>query len=363
MSRIGSPLLAVLLLALLVLPAQARGLADLPADAVVVDPLAMSAEDLAGARGVAKRARAALASGPAAALKIVSGVEDPLRHALAASALIADLQEGEGDPASLAVLQQLTKTPLRVFRRHEETAADWFLPHIDVAGQARFALRLLDARVARKRWAEAWDAEPVAALEELRRVDPSARRVALEGLESLPTLGVNRVLTLALADPGGQSPALWSTLALATGKRAAFGAAASHGEDADLLRLLSARDRLPEPQAVDWLLALAERPTLASAALLALAEHAEHGSLAWSRLVQALDDPALAPSAAAALAHRPHPDRVTRIASLSDGASPQRLFGVVLALRLEGSRQALTALDGLREDPRLSAATRAELLR
>jgi len=362
MSRIGSRLLAVLLLAL-ASPALARGLADLPADAVVVDPLAMSAEDLASARAVAKQARAALASGPAAALKLVASVEDPLRHALAASALIAELQQGEGDPASLAVLQQLTKTPLRVFRRHEETAADWFLPHLDVAGQATFALRLLDARAERQRWSQAWDSDPVAALADLRRADASITRLALEGLELLPAADANHVLTLALTDPGGQSPALWSTLALATGKQAAFGAAARHAEDADLLRLLSARDRLPAPEAVDWLLALAERPTLASAALLALAAYAEHGSIAWSRLLQALDDPALAPSAAAALAQRPHVDRVRRIAALADGASPQRLFGVVLALRLEGSVQALSALDGLRGDPRLPAATRAELLR
>lgn len=342
---------------------RARGLADLPVDAVIVDPRAFSMDELAAASAAAKTAREALAEGPAAALKVLDGIEDPLRHAHAAVALIAELQEGEGDPYSRAVLKQLTMTPLRVFRRHEETAADWFLPHVDVAGRARFALRLLDARADRQRWIGAWTVDPQAALAVLKQLDASSQHPALEALAALPRDTADRVLGSALKDPARQSPALWPALAAATGDAVAFGLAARHGSDAEVLGLLAVRDRLPQAKAVGWLLALVERPSLASAALLALAEHADFGSEAWFRLIRALDEPALAPSAAAALARRPHADRVPRIIELEAGGSSNRLFAVVLALRLDGSPEAIAALGGLREDPRLPAATRAELAR
>jgi len=355
-------LIGLLLLAASTL-AHARGLAELPADAVIVDPHALSAAAQRESAAAVKQARTALASGPAAALAYVATIKEPLSQASAAAALIDDLQAGEGNADARAVLQQLAQTPLRVFQRHEETAADWFLPYIDVAGRARFALTMLDARVERERWSRRWQTEPAATLVTLASLDAASQGHALEALGELPEESVGTVFAASIRAPEVQVPALWPVLAAATRQRAAFHAASTYSADRDILGLLAATYRLPDADAVDWLTRLIARPKLASAALLALSAHAEHGSLAWQRLVDALDDPALAPSAAAALAQRGSSQRVAEIAELVADASPHRLFGIVLALRLEGSPAALAILDSLRNDARLPLTTRMELAR
>ena len=165
-------LLALVLALPLAGAAVARALALLPANAVVVAP-----DDLPiAASGVAKRAaddalRSLGEGDDVAAWAALQSVPDPLAFELAAAELIAALQAGGESAAADRLLVRLADVPTRVFHRHAETAAHWYLPLFDVAARAKSAQALRARAQQREAWRSRFEADSSAALGALGDVD------------------------------------------------------------------------------------------------------------------------------------------------------------------------------------------------
>jgi hypothetical protein len=360
-------LLLVLVLALLSSAALARPLALLPAGALVVETDAIAASTAALADAKAAQLQVDLhGKGATAALQSLSDLQDPLAYELTAAVLIAELQNGQDSAAVREILGELVRVPTKVFRRHEETRGDWFVPLIDVSGRARFALRALDAGVLRKTWKDRLSADPARALDDVGGLQPEQHLVIAEAMAELDEQSVARLAEYMKSGNEQQPSVFWRALAERSSDPAVYAAAARACSDADLIRLLpTAKRQLASADAERWLLAMAERKALQSAALLALAPLADSDSQALVRLVNSLDMPASGASAAAALAARPQGDRLDLIRSLAadPAAGGERLTWLALALRLEGSKEALGELRHLAVNPRLPVSVREELSR
>jgi len=360
-------LLLALVLALLGSAASARPLALLPSGAVVVETDLIASPTVALADAKAAQLRADLhGKGVPAILHALSELEDTLAYELAAAGLIAELQTGEDSAEVRELLAELARVPTKVFRRHEETRGDWFVPLIDVPGRARFALRALDARVMRETWKQRLSADPAQALAGLDGHQPEQQLVMAEAVAELDEPSVARLAQYMKSGKAQTPSVVWRALAERSHDPAVYAAAARASSDAELTRLLpTAKRQLAPADAERWLSTLVDRKGLQSAALLALASLAEPDSAALQRLMDALDSPASGASAAAALAARPQSDRLELIQALvrDPAADAERLTWLALALRLEDSPQARNELRHLAVDPRLPVSVREELSR
>jgi hypothetical protein len=338
--------------------------AVLPAGAVLVRTEAMP--DPSERQQLQQRMQGALARGDvAAAIAAFESTADPRLAEAAAAALIDDLRaEPIRLPAASGWLQWLAAQPPRVYVRHEETAADWFLPLHDLANRAAGTLQLWQADTAREAWQRQFARTPAAALAALADSDDAEQRAAAAAaVATLPaiefdalrraaaTLDIAPDMAVAIAERS-DDPAAWQRVLAA-------------GDDQQRLQLVArAGTRLAPQAALDWLQQAMSRPALASAALLAVAELAAREPAAGAVLRDALDDPELGPSAAAGLARSAEVDRVARIEALLDAdAGTLKRRHLALALRLEGSAAADAVLQRWARDPAMPRALRRELQR
>jgi hypothetical protein len=195
----------------------------------------------------------------------------------------------------------------------------------------------------REAWRQRLSASAVAAgdLEGLDGADAEAAAAAIPLLDDASFTALRRgVATAALPAP------LSFAIAQRAPDRDSYDRVLASGTERQRLALIaSASTALPSKVAVDWLRRASEQPALASAAVLAIAELAAQQPDAQALLLQALDDPELAPSAAAGLARGPLAGRVERIAALRDAdASAIKRRHLELALKLEGSPAAAALL-------------------
>ena len=290
----------------------------------------------------------------------LAAMPDPLERESSAARLLDRLQ-GSGADAPAALLDALERTPVLVYRRHEETAADWFVPVYDIPAKVQSLRRLQAQRHAvetLRTTLQAKDADKAFAA--LAAADS---RVAALAIGSATDAAVLRLATRSKrADTLLPSPAL-AALAQRTHDPVDFLHALEHGAALDVLPLFAST--LPTLAPTDALPVLRDalaRPDYASTAAFALVALAPRDADAATLLKAALDAPATGASVAAALAQSP--DGLARIdALLATATDPGALKHLALALRLEGSTQALERLDRLREDPRLPATVRTELQR
>ncbi|MGQ0799845.1 MAG: hypothetical protein ACT4NL_07005 [Pseudomarimonas sp.] len=365
MNRLTVKLLILVSLSLTAQPSHGRAPQDLPVDAVIVDDAAIAASNPL-ATGKAQAAISALRAGGAkAALAELATLSEPLAFELAASRVVTTLQAAEDSPQARSVLFELTHVPIRVFRRHEETAADWFVPLLDVAGKAQFALRAWDAGAQRRAWLGELSLGGDHAIRALSTTRAKTQPALVEAIGDLAQAKLDAVSADMLLQPEAFASDVWAATAARSGDKRVFAAALIQCDDKDLLALLPAVSQLSAADAGDWLIQLSARPALASAALLALAALADQSSPALEHLIASLDSERLGASAATALAQRPQPDRLALIERLAADptASPRRLTSLALALRLDESTQARLVLDRLGRDPRLPTNVRAELQR
>ncbi len=356
----------LLVLALLSAPPAVIALppAQLPADAVVVEPEMLPTGAVGSARVLAQRFKAARGgASESAAIAALRESSDALVFELALAQWIGELEQSADTAAARASLHLLAAEPARVFMRHEETAAPWFRPLIDPGARARSALRTLDAAAARTSWRERLQSDPATALQALESATPDERNAAIAAVAELED---REALTKAmLAAPEVAKP-LWSALARRSNDPVIYAAAASYSADAELLALIPhATAQLTKADASRWLIDLSRREALASASVLALAQLAEHDAGARAALVRALDDPQRADSAAAGLARWPAEHLQELAGDLIDRpeAGTTRLVAIALALRLSDARQHAGLLHRLQTDPRLPDAVRSELQR
>jgi hypothetical protein len=355
--------LALLVLAL-ALAAAVDARSRLPDEAVLLDALPPAA--LAEAERVADAVDRLLQAGqPAAARARLAALSDPLLAEAAADRLIDRLRRRAPDAAGSELLAWLASWPERVFRRHEETAGDWFVPVFAVAQRADGTLEAWRREQERSDWRERLARDPGAAIVALAAAAADQHQRAAEAAMELDDAAIARLLGAARAAPERLPADLWAALAEHSGDPQAVAEVLARGSQAQQLALIAAApQRLPPLQAEALLERAGRQPALASAATLALATLAASHPPAAELLATRLDDAELGPSAAAGLARMPDEDRVARIGRLL-GAAPSALTArhLVLALRLEGSPQAVELLQRWASDPRLPAELRQEIAR
>jgi len=313
----------------------------LPSGAVVIDP-----QRVDGALGMksaqrATQAFAALQRGDVgAATRILQEASSALEAEWAADQVLQRLETEPPNESGRRWLAWAAAQPPRVFRRHDETVADWFLPHFNIAARAEGLLAQWARADARDACLDALTQAPT----QLPKVDAPglAQQGCADAVAGLDDAALAVLRDAALAMPTEVVPSLWQALAERAPDSDVLVAALRYGDAAARLAVIRlAADRLPPAQSIAVLDHAAEQPELASAATLALAPLATTEPAALERLARRLGDTQLGPSAAAALARLPTPDRVKRIEALwSQAKTAGAREHLLLALDLEGSAEA-----------------------
>lgn len=273
--------------------------ATLPPGAVLIDaatPKPDAAALAVDAGAIVSRARGGDIDGAFAQLQ---AIDDPLRFELTAARVIEALPLSPSAPG-YDLLARFEGVPPRVFRRHEETAADWFLPVFDLAAKARGRRDLAVTAGRAQQWLDAFDED---AMQAAKRASDLARAPATHGGPPLPPgtlashapgdIDVMRAAKLRalpeairratpaqvarIADAVARrkapldSPAQ-AALARRSGDARMWTLALQHAAPVDVLPLFAqASASLGEKAARAWLADAARQPDYASAAALALA--------------------------------------------------------------------------------------------
>lgn len=336
----------------------AAATATLPPDAVLLGPGEAALNDKA--MTLASTVLEDLAQDDAEqARSRLRAVDDPVEFEAAAAQVIQVLQAQAPSTAGEALLRWLEHAPTRVYRRHEETAADWFQPVFDLPGRAASARRLHVFAAARDQWVAALEASPDAVA---RVPDPGLLGAAIERLSE----AASERLARAASRGGMELPGpAWAALARRHPRADVLASSLREAPPLDLLPVFDAVTTQAEPKvALEWLTEAARRPELASAAVLGLGRLAARMPDAEAALAAHLGDPETGASAAAAFAQLDLPDRLARIDSwLGRAQTSGQVNDLALALRLEGSPAARRRLQALADDPRLGLAQRKELQR
>jgi hypothetical protein len=352
------PVIRCLLLALgLAATAAQAGTRVLPPGAVLFDSATPKADTARIALATGEIVARVEAGDPDGAVARLQAIEGALQFELTAARVIEALQaqpRKSGD-RFLAALEQ---TPVRVFHRHDETAADWFLPLIDVAARAKSARRVIDANAARDRAVSALLADPATA----GSLDAQAVAAAIAVLpapkaDALAARVAHGDLVLA-GRPLVQ-------LALRTSRTPVWMQALEQADEVDVLPLFATVDSiLPGADALDWLQRAAKDGRYKSAAVMAVGRMATHSILASRALDAYLGRADTGASAAAALVEHGSANFVDDIERrLAATRDPVRVQHLALALRLADTPDARKRLHALEDDPRLSASAKAELQR
>lgn len=279
----------------------------LPAGAVLIEPAEVAADEQAKAADVDQAVKAAQADGDARTLAAMldPAATEPVAWEWRTQRTLDLLRTGARVAAAEPALEALARYAPRVYVRHPETAADYFVPMFDLAGRAAGTLAL-------------W------------RCTGSSQRAKL---------------VAALAS---RELAAWrKTLAAADGSTRLHLVAAAPS-------VLAYRD------ARALLESLLDDPALASTALAALARTWPADAAVAALLDAKLGDPALGATAAALLARRTDAAHVAALqAELATVASPVAQRHLLLALRLIGAEAAKTGAQVYRSradaDPKLAA--------
>lgn len=363
------------------------GVEKLPPGAVAIDAATPKPAAEAQAIEAGEIAALARAGQPDAAFARLSAIGDALRSELVATRVVDALQRQPGQGGS-ALLERLAASPVRVYMRQPETAADWFVPVFDVPAKARSAQGVIARAMRRDAWLEALAADPKSAVAHAKGLSIAALRPRKAG-ESLladtyvshpadepDPIAVAKIATLADAIRHA-SPALvariaeevsaqkavlpspaQATLALRSADARMWALALRSGEAVDVLPLFKdAAANLGERDARAWLTQAAQRSDYRSAALLALAQLPQGDPYAG------LDDPSTASEAAAALARAPDALAIVEQLLADPKATSTRVASLALTLRLIDTGPARARLHTLRDDPRLPAQVRTELQR
>jgi len=341
--------------------AATAGTATLPSGAVLVESEQWNVPAGRAEADAAIVLQTLARQGAAPAIARLETWSDPARFEFAAAIVIETLQAqpSASTSATEEFLSALERAPIRLYQRHEETAADWFLPVFNIPARAASARRLLAFAYERDALVVRLQSDPLTALDEAK---DSAQLLAAS-IERVSPTAVDRISTHALAEDITLPSPAWAALARRKPEPAILLATLQHADALDVLPLIEELPpKLTPTIALDWLQQAARMPAYASSAVLGLGTLASRSPAAEAALAKHLGDPLTGASAAAALARLARPDRLERIDALLNKASTAEVVSdLALALRLEGSSAALERLQRLASDPRLPAAAAAEL--
>lgn len=335
------------------------GTSKLPVGAVLMESESQP-RSAAKAATLSMQALRALANGDAeAALQALRAESDPIARESAAVRVIEAIQARGPSEDSDQVLAALEQEPVLVFSRHEETAADWFLPVFNVPAQAASTRELFAAQQRRDALKLALERDPQVANASADAATLAGAIMALspEAIRGLRTAALRTDLTLP-------SPA-WTALARRSPDSELLEAVLRQAEPLDVLPLMQELSATLAPKdALVWLEKSTRDPELASASVMAIGSLVPRLPQAETVLAKHLGSPITGASAAAALAQLPAPERLKRIEAWIDRSDePLALQHLALALRLEGSPAAQKRLQQLANDERLGESLRRELQR
>ena len=151
---------------------------ELGAGEVLLERLSPAADWPATARQRADRVLQRLAANDAdGAWAQLQREPSPLVHDQAVSWVLEALAQGAASASRLAFIEQVAAATPKVWRRHEETRADWFEPVFNLPAQAAAIPRLWRAAERRAYWQSALQNDVKAALNALRQLPTSIRSV------------------------------------------------------------------------------------------------------------------------------------------------------------------------------------------
>lgn len=251
------------------------------------------------------------------AVSLLDEEPDPLvRHWVAHELLLAQAA-GPRSVAAERLRDWALQQPLVFLRRHEETAADWFLPLIDLAADARDLDRGWSEQEQRERWRRRWQQEPRAAIESLRAASADEQGRAAEAVAELDAAAFARWRAeLDALPPEGVPVALWLALAARAVEPRAIVAVLARGDGEAKLSALELLRSWPDAAALPLLEQVELDPELASAATLALVPRLLAVDSASPAVLARLSAPKSRDSAAAALARLPEAQAAAHLRKL-----------------------------------------------
>lgn len=244
-----------------------------------------------------------------------------VRHLAAAELLRAISSDASVKRDAMDLIGWARQQPIRLWVQHEETAAPWYRPWVDLPSLAEDVVELWRIDAQRTAWTDAWRRQSAKTLDEVRVAPPSEQQLAAQGLRSLEDAERRPVIQAALQSPRGLVGVWWSELVQITADSSTVSQLWRSGNAIDRIDAIeAARDRLDWASARELLGEFEQEPELASAATLALLDRAWREPQAVAErqdlLRERLEDPKRALSAASALARFDPPTRTATIRTL-----------------------------------------------
>lgn len=278
----------------------------------------------------------------------------------------------EPSPAARATVARLSARTPTVYARIDPDHGERATPLYDAGATARFVLRSWERQAARATARADLAARRTAAVSRFAdAASEPARSGIADAYREAPAAEVaaQRAAVAGALTDGRRVDALALILAERFADRDLFAQLVDYADEREALAALaSARRTLGADPAFGIFVRASRRADIASAAVLEVGRVAAHDAAARGFLFEALADPGIAPSAAAALAALGDPGisaEIGRRLALARSDAERRLL--VLALGLDGSAAARAELDRFARSgaasPQLQAKTRRWLER
>lgn len=278
----------------------------------------------------------------------------------------------EPSPAARATVTRLVARAPTVFTRVDPDHGERATPLYDAGATARFVLQNWERHAARTAaQAELAARSSLAVARFAEAASEPVRSGIADAFRAAPAaeLAAQRTAVAAALAQGRRVDALALILAERLADRDLFAQLVDYADEREALAALAAARRVLDPaSAFETLVLASRRADIASAAVLEAGLLAANDAAARGFLFEALADPGIAPSAAAALAALGDPGvsaEIGRRLSLARADGERRLL--VLALTLDGSPAARAELDRFARSgagsPQLQAKTRRWLER
>jgi hypothetical protein len=269
-----------------------------------------------------------------------------------------------------ALLNDVAQQPPQVFVRVDPDHGSHAIPLYDPAATARFVLRQWERVAAREEASAALAAGNSQAVDTFTRdlsateIDP--RRAGIVDAfrsASVGALARQRSAIIAAIGRGDRVDEIAAVTAERLRDIELLGLVLDNAEPAVALSALRrARDVLGDTAALDVLVVASRREQIASAALLEIGRIAQQDSRARAYLFETMDDPAAAPSAAAALASLHDPAVASELGRLLNTTTNEaKRRQLALSLKLDGSTAARGQLELFVKSKAGSAALRKEI--
>lgn len=285
--------------------------------------------------------------GPDAALALLKVADDSALQQFATHALLIHLGQLPPRRDADALIAWAKAQPVRLWIQHDETAAAWYLPLVDVSRTASNLEQLWRMHAEREAWAARIQSAPELALRDIAASDEQAQQRAGEALSIFPEASLAEVTRLALAQPEGLHGSWWQGLASARPSLPVIEQLWLSGHAQyrlDAIRL--AAQRLDWAEGKTLLSRFEQDPELASASTLALIglTLSSRGPAAEKQdalIIERIEHPPTRASAVAALARLAPVDRDAVISRLWDARTDAvTRSGLRQALRIAGDAEA-----------------------